>query len=537
MKKNIYIILGLGLLLFSCTKDFDEYNTDPNNPAKVTTASLLTTAQKAILDDTRDEWWGGRQSFVWAQYLSQRNYTEEDRYLIRQNVNNNYWNYLYMDLMDLAEIIRLNKDDATKEEVAVYGANANQIAVAMTLRAYVIQIMTDTWGNIPFSQAFNIGEYPHPAYDSQVSIYEALIKDLTDASNMIDETETAFTVGDIIYGGSASKWKKFANSLKLRIAIRMKNVPDSKWQTYFDEAVTAGVFESNGDNAIFSYIGTDPNNSPMYDAFRIQGRNDFSVTKQFLDILKGVNDTLNNKTNPFEGLLDPRLAAFISDVNVDKFGGGDPAKVPGIPYGMDNGHARAFRSVTPNFYNYLGIFNQPDAKLAYLTFAEVCFLLSERNNWDQGWYEKGVTASFDMWGSIANELYGWSGERFAKYQADAADYIAALPAATPDRVITQKYINGFLDGYEAWAEVRRTGYPSMLLRPGEITYKGDMFYTVEGSDTIPTPITFIPYADVDSIVPRVTYPYEEQTLNSTSYEAAAEDIGGDEHRTKLWWNK
>lgn len=522
MKKNIYIILGLGLLLFSCTKDFDEYNTDPNNPSKVTTASLLTTAQKAILDDTRDEWWGGRQSFAWSQYLSQRNYTEEDRYLIRQNVNNNYWDYLYTDLMDLAEIIRLNKDADTKEEASVYGTNENQIAVALTLRAYLIQIMTDTWGDIPFSQAFNIDEYPSPVYDSQESIYAALIQDLTDASNMIDETEPAFTVGDIIYSGDASKWKKFANSLKLRVAIRMKNIPNSNWQTYFDEAVTAGVFESNGDNAIFAYIGTDPNNSPMYDAYRTQGRNDFTVAKQFVDILKGVDDTLNNKTNPFKGLLDPRLAAFISDENVDVYGGGDPANIIGIPYGMSNGQARAYRSVTPNFYYYLGIFNRPNAKLAYMTYPEVCFLLSERNNWDQTWYADGVAASFDMWGGLANELYGWSGERLAQYQTDVADYIAALPAATPDRVITQKYINGFLDGYEAWAEIRRTGYPTMLVRPGELTDDG---------------VTFTPYVDVDSIMPRVTYPYEEQTLNSTNYTNAATAIGGDEHNTKLWWNQ
>ena len=89
MKTIAYIITGIGILLAGCTKDFVELNTDPNNPPKVSPASLLTNTQKAFMDDTRDNWWGARQSFIWSQYMCQRNYTEEDRYLIRQNVNNN----------------------------------------------------------------------------------------------------------------------------------------------------------------------------------------------------------------------------------------------------------------------------------------------------------------------------------------------------------------------------------------------------------------------------------------------------------------
>lgn len=534
MKNLLYIISAVALLLVACTKDFEEYNTDPNNPTKVTTASLLTNAQKAILDHTRDAWWGGRQTFVWSQYFSQRNYTEEDRYLIRQNVNNSYWGILYRDVMDLVEIIRLNTDDATKDAASVYGPNNNQIAVAKILKAYVMQIMTDTWGDMPYQQAFDIENHLSPVYDTQESIYADLIKELTDASDMIDINESAFTVGDIIYGGDPVRWKRFANSLKLRVAIRMKDVPNSNWQTYFDEAVAAGVFQSNNDNALFTYIGTDPNNSPMYNEYRVNLRNDFTVSKQFVDLLKGIDDTLNNKTNPFQGMIDPRFAIFISDVNVDVFGGGDPLQIEGIPYGLSNANARRFRSFTPNFFYYLAIFNLPNAKLAYMTYPEVCFLMSERNNWDQTWYTDGVSASLDMWGAMANELYGWSSSRFSQYQTDAATYLANLPAATPDRIITQKYINGYLDGSEAWAEVRRTGFPSMLVRPGEITYRGPVITDENGN---PIDVLFAPYADVNDIIPRQTYPYEEQTLNAENYKSAVAIFGPDEHKTKLWWNQ
>ncbi len=541
MKKIIYVALSLGMLLTACTKDFEEYNSDPNNPGKVTTASLLTNAQKAILNHTRDEWWGGRQVFLYSQYLAQRNYTTESRYQIRQNTNNSYWRYIYTDIMDLVEIIRLNTDEQTKVEASVYGSNKNQIAVAKILKVYAMQILTDTYGSIPYSEAFNIDEYPSPAYDPQESIYSGFIKELTDASVMIDEEQTAFVSGDIIYGGDASKWKKFANSLKLRVAIRMKNVAGSNWQTYFDEAVDAGVFESNADNALFSYIGSDPNNSPMYDAYRTDGRNDFTVSKQFVDILKGVDDTVNTKVNPFNSLLDPRLAVFISDENVKEYGDGDASKIFGTPYGVTSSDVSSFEGLTPDLYSNLGIFNQPNAKLVYMTYAEVCFLISERNNWEQTNYDKGVAASLDMWGAFANELYGWSASRFSEYQADAANYIAGLPKLTgnseedADMVITQKYINGFMDGNEAWAEIRRTGYPSMLVRPGEITYKGPLVTDEDTKEQVA--LIFKPSINVSEIMPRLTYPFEEQTLNEENYKKAASAIGGDEHKTKLWWAK
>src|ERR1044071_1561900 len=104
-------MLGLVAVLASCDNNFEEINADPNNPTKVSTASLLTNAEKGLVDDIYDEWFGGRQSLVYAQFLAQRNYTEEDRYQLRQPVNNNYWTYIYGNIMDLAEIIRLNSID------------------------------------------------------------------------------------------------------------------------------------------------------------------------------------------------------------------------------------------------------------------------------------------------------------------------------------------------------------------------------------------------------------------------------------------
>jgi len=160
MKTIIKLSLGVFLALFftSCTKNFDKINENPNQPAEVSTPTLLTGAMKGLCDDIYDEWWSGRQSNLYAQYWCQRNYTSEDRYAIRQNINNQYWRLIYHDVMNLIEVIRLNEDPATAAKAAVYGDNNNQIAVATILKVWAMQIMTDTWGDIPYSGSIS-GKY------------------------------------------------------------------------------------------------------------------------------------------------------------------------------------------------------------------------------------------------------------------------------------------------------------------------------------------------------------------------------------------
>ena len=209
-----------------CTKNFDKINDNPNQPAEVITPTLLTAAQKGLCDDIYDEWWGGRQSMLYAQYWVQRNYPSEDRYAIRQNINNQYWRLIYHDVMNLQEVIRLNTDAEMKPKAAVYGDNANQIAVATILKVWACQIMTDTWGDIPYSQAFKgsidpATSIPTPKYDKQQDIYASFQTELKNAVNMINLDAPGFTTGDNIFQGDMAKWKKFGNSLRLRVAMRM----------------------------------------------------------------------------------------------------------------------------------------------------------------------------------------------------------------------------------------------------------------------------------------------------------------------------
>lgn len=157
---------------------------------------------------------------MYSQYWAQRNYTEEDRYQIRESVNNSYFNVLYTLIADLNQVIKLNTDESTANVSALYGANQNQIAAARILKAWLYSVMVDTWGSIPYSEAGQLkdGLY-YPKYDDAKVIYADLIKELTEAAAMIDVSQKAFTSGDMIFSGNSAKWKKFANSFEVSFSV------------------------------------------------------------------------------------------------------------------------------------------------------------------------------------------------------------------------------------------------------------------------------------------------------------------------------
>ncbi len=514
MKTNIIkyalSLLVLVMMAVGCTKDFDEINTDPNRPKEVPTVNLISSAQKTLTDDIFDEWFSGRQGLLWAQYWSQRNYTEEDRFIIRQNTNNTYFRLIYTDLMDLQEIINIaSNPDKIAEINTYYGDAEGQVAVANICKAYIFQLLASTYGDVPYEEAFDAVNNPTPAYSSQKVIFLDLFSKLKTAADYLAGSETTvFTSGDLIYDGDPQKWAKFANSLRLKLAIRLSKVTDGDLVAAREAAIADispdEVMQSNDDNADITYIGDGQSNAPMYDGFYTSRRNDMTPSANFVDLLKGINDTLNNVQNPFEGLVDPRI-----DIWVPLNGDGE---YRGMPYGLVNQHASALRAYVANIYNSEPVYLQADATVSWMDYAEVCFILSELNGWDQTWYEEGVRASMEYWGVTEG----------------IDEYIAQLPAANAETVITQKYIALYMNGYEAWAEYRRTGYPESIIEVGELT--GPL---VNGEATTfgPAPIT-----GNDRIPRRLTYPVQEYTINAASVEAAAEAIGGDTYNSRLIWD-
>lgn len=510
---KLFLIISVLFFAYSCG-DLTDLNDNPNEPAEVSTTTLLTGSEKKMMDYIYDNWFSGRQALPYAQYWSQRNYTEEDRYQIRESVNNSYFNHLYLVVNNLDLIVEKCKTDSA---IASLGGNVhNQIAVSKILKVWLMQVIVDTWGSVPYFDAGKLkAGYTYPKYDDLSEIYPDFIKQLDAAIALINEDEPAFNSGDIIYDGDASAWKKFANSLKARIAIRLSKV-DTKWKTYIAEAVASGVFESNEDEAMFKYTTNAPNECYFYRGYYVDGRNDFSVTKPFVDLLKGQRDTLNNKTHPWEGVVDPRLTIYTTPRN---------KKYIGIPYGLTSGEMAQYKinSVSPSWYAAPPVVLNKDFSVPLMTYAELCFILSEYNNFDQAWYEDGIRASIDHWYTLA----GISIKDDIKTTVD--NYVAAVAAtANAETVATQKYIHLYIQGTEAWSEYRRTGYPNTLLKPGEISHK------VAGEELI-----FNPLSETKNDLPaRVKYPTNESTLNPDGFKTAVAKLtdGTNNYYSKMYWD-
>ncbi|MDR2949448.1 MAG: SusD/RagB family nutrient-binding outer membrane lipoprotein [Dysgonomonas sp.] len=515
------IIKGLLIIVliftFGSCKDLEETNIDPNNPEEVSTPTIMTGAQTYMMDYIYDNWFSGRQALVYAQYWAQRNYTEEDRYQIRESVNNNYFNHLYRVAKNLTLIEQLNTDAETKLQMAVYGDNNNQIAAAKILKIWLMQLMVDTWGSIPYSEAFKLeDEVLYPKYDDMETLYYGFITELDEAIGMINEDEVAFTSGDEIYGGDASSWKKFGNSLKCKIALRLSKV-DSNWRNYISEAVNSGVFTSNADEASFTYLKSSPSQCMFYQGFFVDGRNDFSIAKPFVDLLKGQPDTLNSKPHLWENTIDPRLTIYTSPRN---------GKYIGIPYGLQSSEmTAAIRNAAPNFYADMPLVVQPNFTITLMSYAEICFILSEYNGFSTDEYKKGVTASLEHWNDMYSSVMGspaFDSDAITAYVDKVSQTVNA------EAVATQKYIHLYMNGTEAWSEYRRTGYPITLLKPGEHSHE------VNG-----TLLDFTTLSETKGDLPaRVKYPTNESTLNQSGFEAAVATLqdGTNNYYSKMFWD-
>ena len=491
MNKNIWILMGLiGAIAFSgCRKDFEEINTNPNEPTSVSTGFLLTAAQKRIMDEYYDSFWGSRRAMQLSQYWSSNQYSNESRYQFRTETTNGAWRDFYAGpLQDLQTIIDLN--DESPEDVVGYGANANQIAVASLLQAWIFQHLTDAFGAIPMSEALQKGESPNtPAYDSQEQVYGQLITMINDALASIDESG-AGPQGDAIYGGDMMMWRKFGNSLKLRVGMRMADANPSGAQAAVESAIAGGVdgiIAGNDDNALFAYLSGAPNNNPINEDYKT--RNDFAASNVMVDYLAGLND--------------PRLGVYYSPRDED-------GTFVGEVYGLSEENA----ALTPN----TAVSQRGAAILAadmpgiFIDAASTHFILAESA--ERGWasilsaeehYNAAITLSMNFWGITDDAA-------IADYLAQGDVAYGSAPGAWNEKIGAQKWIALYMQGYEAWAEYRRLDF-------GILQACADG--ALQGDGSVPT---------------RFQYPLDEQTLNNESWAAGVAANGGDELSTKLWWD-
>lgn len=522
-KKTIGLALA-GLVMFSsCDNDLEEINENQNAPTIVPTYTTFNRSTRRVMDAMRDEWAGGRLTLPWVQYSSQVNYIEEDEYLYRESTATRLWNQLYVSANNFRDIIEKCTDEETSAEMATYGNLENQIAASRIMLSYIFLNLTNHFGDVPYwsyggrdntnFQALDVETYLTPVYVTQEEIFTDILNELSEANDQLDTSENVFnsdTNGDKIYEGDAAQWKKFANSLRLRIANQVKDVLPSA-TTEMQDAVADGVFTSNADNAVQAYGSTSNEANPFWYAFFVDNRTDFAVNGQFMKLLKGESGSYG--VDPRLQLMAAPKAATISEVESASYTSStDLADYIGMPYGLPEDRLSSNNTGTDISYFSSEVLtvNRGETLMEY---SEVAFILSEMNGWDQTEYENGIRASMEKWGVES---------------ADIDTFIAGVPAASEENVITQKYVALFMQPQEAWAEYRRTGYPNgdILLLPGETGYE------IDGT----TAYVFTPLVDIDHIPYRVRYPDGESNTNKTNLLAATSLLSnGDTMDSKLWW--
>ncbi|MDT7827949.1 SusD/RagB family nutrient-binding outer membrane lipoprotein [Pricia sp. S334] len=504
MKNNKFRLLTLVIMfgVISCDTDYID---DPDNPVVAPSTQLLNSAAFDLAYELNDQWVAGRGTLGMAQYWNQTFYTEENRYALRNTMVDDMWEWPYRILTDLKEIISLNEDPETSVLMSAYGSNNNQIQVSRILMAFTFSKLVDTFGDVPYwsyggrdnadFQALQLeAGINSPVYVDDQVIYEDMLNELLEAANSMDTSSIAFTEGDNIYNGDSSAWVKFAHSLRLRLAAHIAySNPALAAQTYSESNDEA--FTSNSDNATYTFGTDDITGGPWHIAFTVDARRDFGPSLSFTELLY-------NRVGPFNGVGsdDPRVDAYF-DTRLDT------EEVVGLPYGFGNASVRAIDDEGIPDATIL----QPDYTQPLLTYAEVEFIRSEFEGWSQANYESGVAASMEYWGISAE---------------DATAYVAALPAASEETVLTQKYIALYMDGLEGWTEYRRSGFPTTLTVPGD---------TYDDGEEILTFTTLVPGLDI--IPTRVTYPNNEQLLNNSNWDAARSKLSdGDVMYSKIFWD-
>ena len=434
MRHQILSVLAALLATTACG-DLTSINNNPNGPTDVQPPSMLSNAIQTVVDrvDGPNNNLDIRGGGLWVQYYAEIQYRDEDKYIVRPGVDGE-WGMYSGPLEDFQRMI--NK--------GVAAGVPNWEAVGRIMKSYVFSVMTDAMGDIPYSEAFQERALLTPKYDTQQAIYTALFADLAKASQQIDPAGFGFKSGDIMYGGDMVEWRKFSNSLRLRLAMHLSNVDATTAAAQAQAAVAAGVFTSNADNAQLMYLASAPDQNPVYTNVHVDKRDDYGMSKTLVDSMLGWND--------------PRLPIYAQPNDTT-------GAYQGLPNGLNDGAGPQLK-----FISRFGTFwrETPAAPLALLTYSEVLFLEAEAA--ERGWITGNATQLYADAIRASMEQYGIATTAIDAYLAQPR-VVYATGAAGLTQIAYQKWVSLFLQGMEGWTEVRRTGVPALVPGPNAVLTK------------------------------------------------------------------
>jgi Starch-binding associating with outer membrane len=432
MRYKILSVFAALAVVTACS-DLTSINQNPNGPTDVPPPSILPQVIQTVVGGVNGvNSLNIRGGGLWVQYYAQIQYRDEDKFTVRSGTSGG-WGLYSSALEDIQRMI--NKGETSN--------TPNWSAVGRILKSYTFSAMTDAMGALPYSQALKGDTVLAPAYDTQQQIYNGMLADLAQANGEIDPAGIGFSTGDLMYGGDMTKWKKFGNSLRLRLAIHLSNVDATKGASEAAAAVAAGVFASDSDNAELLYLATSPNQNPIYSDAHVGNRDDYGLSKSFVDTLNSWND--------------PRLPVYAQI---------PPAQTPyrGLPNGLLDGE----KIDTLDALKYISRFGamwreSPSAPMQLLSYPEVLFLEAEAA--ERGWivgnaaqlYQDAIKASMKQYGISDSVTNAYLAQ--AKVGFDAA---GATLQGHLQQIAFQKWLSMFMQGAEAWTEVRRTQVPTIV---------------------------------------------------------------------------
>lgn len=503
--KNIFsnIIMGLSamLLLFACTKDFEEINTNPNQADRLSNPGLLLPS---IIRETANRSWDNsfdRFAVVSDQVANQFASTFLD--WTRLDSDRFFWSN-YDKIKDLDKLIAISEEQGL----------ANYKGVAMVMRAWLFQGITDNFGAVPYTEAGKAqGDINFPKYDSQEVIYTGILSELETANQLLGSTSEV-VLGDILYNGDISGWKKFANGLRLRILMRQSGRidPSTEMQKIVGSPSVYPLFTSDEDQAALQYLTDLGNEHPSY-----RGNvSDWASSTRLSSTMEAVLKSMN----------DPRLSVFAMPTPASANTG--TPEYGGVPNGIQD--IEQWNGGSAN-HSAIGLLWAPQqfapemasenaAQSILMSYSELQFILAEARELGyittgdaETYYLNGVRNQFDYYASripdhfvlpTANQVIPTA----TYYTQDNVAYTGTQQEKL-NKIYVQKWLSLFLVGSEAWSHWRRVGVPEITPGPNSVGY-------------IPV---------------RYLYPADELRLNLDNYNEGVNLLGGpDDLTTPVWWD-
>lgn len=509
------MLLGAVLSLTSCSKGFDNLNVDPINDTLAAPEKLLAPALV---------------NSMWPAMSRNRNFNNElmqvtvsisdgdatvFRYAFKQTWADYLWNAWYPQLTNFDQIDSLARLSATP--------NKSYQGIGKVCKVWLYSLLTDTYGDIPYAQALQgYNGNVEPAFDRQQDIYLDMFRQLEAANSLLSAGEAIVTTSDPVYNGNIAGWRKFANSLYLRLLLRVSGKPEvqqqciSKIQEIVNNPAQYPIFQSNADGARLLWSGitstTDPYTSPYVNGVRAQDFRAPAICSFFLDNL--------------EAWTDPRVVSAmpygyggIGQLGIAQASGGGWYGVPS-GYVPGTGAPKGCYFASSDGADSLHSLQRDKRTGIIMQNAEVQFILSEAavKGWINGdaqtYFYQGIASAINYW--VPNFPESIESSNFATHLANlgASSVVWANASSLGDKmelIHLQKYYALFLTDLQQWFEYRRTGYPILPTGPG-----------LSNGGVMPA---------------RLTYPVYVQSANPTNYKAAIAAQGPDEINTNVWWQK